>query len=1411
MSDISPMLDDEVEEGSPMGGGTCEDSSPEPMMQPSVEYGDEVDTEQNEENHFPFDSLAVELYEAPDEENASSSTPHEKNNLNVAVETYGHQNVQSVISTASDNAYNGQESTSSGNIYTESSKSSAVNSVSETVAISATEINPSTNLSESYQPSIEMKEESPEAPEPDYKELQKTYINDFYYSNVTPSLEEPCDTDEIVGLQLSRFNKIVKAVECCDYETLQTLYQLLYQRSAWDTQEILSQRILGFSGFNFGKNSEDYFNREMMLRTLPDNLLAKIATMISLDQVNLLMLGFSKNKMDLISRILDFLSKPQKKTRGPRTGGAEEDGVENASGNQSEKCGCRHRCLLKFSANDKKNLLDFLQLLREKKMFDSYIISLMTCKKIERKPSEDYKKLKEVLYTYKVKMANKEINACKGGFCLLHGIKMGKLNQLQNKLKTGKKLPTKLKVDLLPPMPASEIPDLGETPGVSKVIKRQSPAKMDSQEDQKSKETSGVRNETIMDNDLKEKINLKDTSSSSSDMKDEDEEEDEDEKKLKDFPLVVSSIEKAPEELLIDIHFLLFLNSADVDKVKSNILEFSGFSFDVDTEENDERVEFLQRMSNKIVADVARSFSLAVMPKKEDTIKNILSFLRKPDESYLRTSGSVPVILSDVELELDDIDGMSDSDESITCEVVHKKVECIDLISSGEEDSDEKSGKEKSKAGSPRKKTAAQKQSAPNNPNTTSSQPAAVPQPEPAPSAPAQAKQRCLRDFETICKIVNTHPHEYLIDIFDLLYLKKHEPSTLRNDILDFTGFTFEKGSSEYIKRKQLLDRMLYNSVRRIYNTLIHNTTEVKVFSKPTMIGEIFQFLFKLPDHDTSVKHILNKTQPKPTPVTKAPIVKSTVGSAGVAPVPVPPTSVPQGKLSDLKRVFQRVACFPCEYLIDVHKLLFMTDCDPKVIRQNIFGFKGFSFSADSPEFQQRKMYLEYLTFHSLRKISSVLTTRSVDLRNSTKHELATHLTQVLAEYTNTYVETEPIAAPTLNNAGARSGKTPATSSGSDVENIVITPIIMEPMNSSPPATPATSEASSTISSSSDKNAKNSATSRTCDDTALSISIVDARSVTGSDAATSVTSTSPVNTSTANVTSTSSNRRKRKQNLDSPKKASPTPSRQSSRKLMKLAPNPEQNQFADINLPEIEQYRKLYGQNLNIYTPTMPAMAGIAAFNAPGVVSQPFPHMVPQTLPFPLMHSYQPSLQVTSVQQASPVLGIQSQLENALAKGKQSEVIVPGSLESDSSNVTKGSSEISLTPAEKNTKISLISEKAEEKEDEEDCDKPLSSLIGHPIDSVLKKQILDIVKQTDLQDITINGVIQKIYSLYPKFDLSYRKEFIKSTLRSILYRLGDQNSSEKSIVRDTNSPDCSVTTTNIPDNTPEDTELISSS
>ncbi|KAF8781510.1 hypothetical protein HNY73_011898 [Argiope bruennichi] len=842
--------------------------------------------------------------------------------------------------------------------------------------------------------------------------------------------------------------------------------------------------------------------------------------------------------------------------------------------------------MLQFTKVERNRLLEYSKELDQKKLLESYLVNLMECKKIKRTPQEieNSKKLKEVCYSYTVKFDTKEVNVCKGGFCLLHGLKLGRVSQLQNRVKTGMKLPKQMDMKDFPPIISEE------------------------------------------------------------------------ERKF------VKAVEDAPQELLVDVHFLLFLTSADDDEVKKNILEFEGFSFDSDTEEYDERNEFLQRMTFKIVCDVARTFSLAVMNTKEETVKNILKFLSKPDESFLTTTVSMPLSLSDVEL--DDLGDLSDSDASITCEVVEKKVECIDLLSSGE-DSD---GEGKSKSKSP-KKSATSTTSKPSTstivqttvvssitqvtPTTTTATTSTVSQS----NNNTSGKTRCLRDFETIGKIVNTHPHEYLVDIFELLYLKKHDPATLRDDILNFTGFTFEMKSPEYIKRKQLLDRMLYNSVRRIYNTLIHNTTEVKVFSKPTMITEIFQFLFNLPDHDTSVR-----PPPTPKPITKP------IASAG-AKLPTPGITPPaglnlpnqSGKLSDLKRVFQRVACFPCEYLTDVHKLLFMTECDAKVIRQNIFAFKGFNFDVDSQEFQQRKMYLEYLTFHSLRKISSVLTTRSVDLRNSTKHELATHLTQVLAEYTKLKVDEDVLPPGIAKPTNQTETSTSSVSSTTPVENIVVTPAIYPNVENSSSGTSSTA---------------NTPVNSQAASTPLAISIVDARSV-----------------SPTKNTPSSKQKRKRKS----------TPTKQAKQKASEPATS-----FADVNLPEVEQYKKLYGQNLNAY---QAPITGIAVV--------------------PVVSNYNQPIAIQGMQQPSQLIIPQTIAPTIVTQVPKTEVIVPEK-NADSEE-----------PSAKRTKNK--SEKSEE-----------------------------------------NTTFQTKIS------------------KSILYRLGEEKNSSKEVEkRDTDSPDCCVTTTDNSENISE--------
>ncbi|CAL1262902.1 unnamed protein product [Larinioides sclopetarius] len=1212
----TPPESPEVEEGSPFGGAECDDSSPEPAQQIPEDH------EQGEENLFPFVNVSVELFEGPDA--AANAKSSEQNNEASNTAAPKSPEVENVETTPDLNLHMDDEDDRD-NVPDSTGPGTNENSLT---------------ASDVYDTTV-VKSEPVDA---DYKQLHKTYIEDFIYSNAS-SFDEGSNSnfddsrEEHKGSPLSRFSKIVKAVEQAEYETLQVLFQLLYQRSAWDTQEVLAHGILEFSGFNFSPNSEDYFNREMLLRTQPDEMLAKIGILLGLEQhVQKMLTDLQKARPELITGIMYFLSKPSKKTRTFRSVEEKDEPLPatTAAKRPVSKCGCRNNCILQFTRFEQNRLLEYSRELDKKKLLESYLVNLMECKKIKRSPEEieNSRKLKEYCYNYMVKFDTKEVNVCKGGFCILHGLKLGRVSQLQNRVKTGSNLPKKIDMKDFSPIISEEERKAREVAEAKKVTKRSSPRKKQQQtpaqqppskkvwvsSEEQIRRMEQEMNGTIdkscaaLPKVLLEKIDVKLLQKSSIADKDlnsvpavkepppekqpEIKIEEKKTVKLKDFPLVVKAVEDAPQELLVDVHFLLFLTGADDDKVKSNILEFEGFSFDSDTEEYDERNEFLQRMTFKIVCDVARAFSLAVMNTKEDTINNLLKFLSKPDENFLTTTVSMPLSLSDVEL--DDLGDLSDSDGSITCEVVEKKVECIDLLSSGE-DSDGEGKKSKSP-----KKSVAPATTKPITPIIVqTSVVSSVAQDTPTtsasvntPASKSSGKTRCLRDFETIGKIVNTHPHEYLVDIYELLYLKKHDPASLRDDILNFTGFTFEMKSPEYIKRKQLLDRMLYNSVRRIYNTLIHNTTEVKVFSKPTMITEIFQFLFNLPDHDTSVR-----PPPPPKPISK-PLTASAIklpSATGVTPPAGLNLPNQSGKLSDLKRVFQRVACFPCEYLTDVHKLLFMTECDAKVIRQNIFAFKGFNFDVDSQEFQQRKMYLEYLTFHSLRKISSVLTTRSVDLRNSTKHELATHLTQVLAEYTKLKIDDDVLPPGVITSTNQTQTSTSSVSSTTAVENIVVTPTIYPTIESA--TSVATATATKVVTSQPTSNVIISqATS-----SPLAISIVDARSV-----------------STVSNTKSSPAKRKRKS----------TPSKQAKKK----EPEPA-TPFADVNLPEVEQYKKLYGQNLGAY---QAPIAGIAVV--------------------PVVSNYSQPIQIQGVQQPGQLIGIPQTIPPTIVTkvpSKQTEIIVP--------------------------------------------------------------------------------------------------------------------------------------------------------
>ncbi|GFY21653.1 hypothetical protein TNCV_1167981 [Trichonephila clavipes] len=98
----------------------------------------------------------------------------------------------------------------------------------------------------------------------------------------------------------------------------------------------------------------------------------------------------------------------------------------------------------------------------------------------------------------------------------------------------------------------------------------------------------------------------------------------------------------------------------------------------------------------------------------------------------------------------------------------------------------------------------------------------------------------------------------------------------------------------------------------------------------------------------------------------------------------------------------------------------------------------------------------------------------------------------------------------------------------------------------------------------------------------------------------------------------------------------------------------------------------------------------------------------------------------------------------------------------------------------KNT-VSIVPPRMAYIDSDDEDDKPLSKMIGHPNDDQLRLLVTKIVKESKLEDITMKTVIRKVFDAYPNFDLGYRKEFIKSIVRQILSQMDDQS--------------CSVTTT----------------
>ncbi|CAL1612245.1 unnamed protein product [Knipowitschia caucasica] len=72
--------------------------------------------------------------------------------------------------------------------------------------------------------------------------------------------------------------------------------------------------------------------------------------------------------------------------------------------------------------------------------------------------------------------------------------------------------------------------------------------------------------------------------------------------------------------------------------------------------------------------------------------------------------------------------------------------------------------------------------------------------------------------------------------------------------------------------------------------------------------------------------------------------------------------------------------------------------------------------------------------------------------------------------------------------------------------------------------------------------------------------------------------------------------------------------------------------------------------------------------------------------------------------------------------------------------------------------------------DSSDEDKPLSKMMmkKNPSDDQLTETVKSLLKEADLEELTMKQICQKVFDVYSDHDLSSRKDFIKQTVRSLI-------------------------------------------
>ncbi|XP_026102541.1 protein DEK-like isoform X1 [Carassius auratus] len=77
--------------------------------------------------------------------------------------------------------------------------------------------------------------------------------------------------------------------------------------------------------------------------------------------------------------------------------------------------------------------------------------------------------------------------------------------------------------------------------------------------------------------------------------------------------------------------------------------------------------------------------------------------------------------------------------------------------------------------------------------------------------------------------------------------------------------------------------------------------------------------------------------------------------------------------------------------------------------------------------------------------------------------------------------------------------------------------------------------------------------------------------------------------------------------------------------------------------------------------------------------------------------------------------------------------------------------------------------KSKDESESSDDDQPLIKMVKKPpTEEQLKEAIKDLLKDANLEEVTMKQITRKVYDKYPHFDLSSRKEFIRETVKGLI-------------------------------------------